>query len=400
MIINQRNAPCYESTKEGPDPRFWSYFHADWYISVYESKRNPVVPMQWTDQTFLEKNRKDCPTFRDVIEMCEYHGLKKIMAFRYDWSEEVILQFYSTFFFHKNNTRITWMIGGTKYSISIGQFASILGLRASTKHSLNLRDGNVLGLSQMTSMCETPDFNAPTITNFKPEMIVLHRVIRKTLAPREGDSSRVPQFERNLLKAISEKTKFNAFDFIIQEMWNIAIFNNRSCACAQYIMALVETVSKRTFVKDVDHIPLRSKNQYNSLPRSAPSVPSAATTSSSDEPHSSSSGCSDFFKLFKHLFSICQSNKQSMDVIHECQEVLHENQWNLHQKMQVERPFIEFSPVEALLELSDPFASLTTAEMVYLGKRASTSVPDSDDEIEEADNGDDGDGDYENEDNE
>jgi hypothetical protein len=28
-IINQRNIPCCESTKEGPDPWFWSFFHAD-----------------------------------------------------------------------------------------------------------------------------------------------------------------------------------------------------------------------------------------------------------------------------------------------------------------------------------------------------------------------------------
>jgi hypothetical protein len=118
------------------------------------------------------------------------------------------------------------MTNNTKYSISIGQFASILGLGASTKNPLNLHDGNVLGLSQMASMFETFDFIAPTITNFKPEMNVLHRVIRKTLAPREGDSSRVHQFERNLLKAITEKTKFNAFDFIVQEIWNIAISNN------------------------------------------------------------------------------------------------------------------------------------------------------------------------------
>jgi hypothetical protein len=77
--------------------------------------------------------------------------------------------------------------------------------------------------------------------------------------------------------------------------------------------------------------------------------------------------------------------------------------------MQVEEPFVEFSPVEALSELPDPFASLFTAEMVYLcmdapgtsssharRKGASTTIPDSDDEIEE-DDGDDGDGndDYE-----
>jgi hypothetical protein len=83
--------------------------------------------------------------------------------------------------------------------------------------------------------------------------------------------------------------------------------------------------------------------------------------------------------------------------------------------MQVEQPFVEFRPIEVLPELPDPFASLTAAEMVYLGmdtpgtsssqarrKRASTSVPDSDDEIEEEDYGDDGDGDddYKEEDDE
>jgi hypothetical protein len=76
------------------------------------------------------------------------------------------------------------MTDGTKYSISIGWFASILGHGASTKHLLNLHDGNVLGLNQMASMYETSNFNAPTITNFKSEMIVLHQVIRKTLAHR------------------------------------------------------------------------------------------------------------------------------------------------------------------------------------------------------------------------
>jgi hypothetical protein len=90
-IINQCNIPCYDSAKEGPDPRFWSYFNADWYRSVYQPKHTPVVPMQWTDWAFLEKHKKDFQAFKDVIDMCKCHGLEKIMAFRYDWNEEVIL---------------------------------------------------------------------------------------------------------------------------------------------------------------------------------------------------------------------------------------------------------------------------------------------------------------------
>jgi hypothetical protein len=407
-IINQRNIPCYESAKESPNPRFWSYFHVDWYWSVYGSKQTPVVPMQWTDWAFREKHKKDCLAFKDVIDMCEYHGLKKIMAFRYDWNEEVVLLFYSTFFFHKNNTGITWMTDGTKYSISIGRFASILGLGASTKHSLNLHDGNVLCLSQMASMYETPDFNAPTIKNFKSEMTVLHRVIRKTLAPREGESSRVPQFERNLLKTISKRTKFNAFDFIIQEMWNIAICNTQSCAYAPYIMALIEMVSNRIFAKDVEHTLLFPKKQFSSMPPSVASVP-PTTSTSSDECHatsSSSPGRLVFFNTFKSVFSICQSNQQELTVSHGHQEVLLENQWNIHQKMQVEQRFVELCPVRAPPQLQEPFASLTIAEMVFLGmdapgtsasharcKRTSTTIPNSDDEIEEEDDGDNGDGD-------
>jgi hypothetical protein len=43
---------------------------------------------------------------------------------------------------------------------------------------------------------------------------VLHRLLWKTLSPMEGDSSRIPQYERNILHAISEEERFNVFDFI------------------------------------------------------------------------------------------------------------------------------------------------------------------------------------------
>jgi hypothetical protein len=126
----------------------------------------------------------------------------------------MILQFYSTFF-HKNIIGITWMTNCIKYFVTIGRFTSILGLVAFTKHPKNLHDDNVLRLSEMASMYETSNFQDPTITNFRLKLIVLHQVIQKKLAPREGDSSRVPQYERNLLKVISEKTKFLVFDFIL-----------------------------------------------------------------------------------------------------------------------------------------------------------------------------------------
>jgi hypothetical protein len=85
-------------------------------------------------------------------------------------------------------------------------------------------------------------------------------------------------------------------------------------------MALIEVISKETFLKDVEHTCLCHKKQFSSLPPIAPS--SAPTISEKSHP---SSGKSGIFKFFKGLFSICQSNKQSMDVFCEGKEVLLEN---------------------------------------------------------------------------
>jgi hypothetical protein len=38
------------------------------------------------------------------------------------------------------------------------------------------------------------------------------------LSPREGDSSRVPHYEINILHAINEEGWFHVFDFIFQEI--------------------------------------------------------------------------------------------------------------------------------------------------------------------------------------
>jgi hypothetical protein len=49
------------------------------------------------------------------------------------------------------------------------------------------------------------EYKLSKVEAFKPFFLVLHRLIWKTLASREGDSSRVPQYERNILQTISEE---------------------------------------------------------------------------------------------------------------------------------------------------------------------------------------------------
>jgi hypothetical protein len=62
-------------------------------------------------------------------------------------------------------------------------------------------------------MYENDEYKLSKVEEFKL-FFLLHRLLQKTLSPREGDSSRVPQYERNILHVISEEERFNVFDFI------------------------------------------------------------------------------------------------------------------------------------------------------------------------------------------
>jgi hypothetical protein len=95
--------------------------------------------------------------------------------------------------------------------------------------------------------------NAPTITGVTPNILLLHHMLRVTLAPRIGDASTIPSYERNLIDAIKKQELFNIFDYILQEIWNVAITPSRACAYAPFIMSFIEHVSGLTFVKDVKH---------------------------------------------------------------------------------------------------------------------------------------------------
>jgi hypothetical protein len=61
----------------------------------------------------------------------------------------------------------------------------------------------------------------PKVLNFLPELNTLHRFLHATLAPRIGDSSTCPQYERNLIQFYVQKKRFSVFDYILQEIISI-----------------------------------------------------------------------------------------------------------------------------------------------------------------------------------
>jgi hypothetical protein len=68
-----------------------------------------------------------------------------------------------------------------------------------------------------------------------PNFLVLHRMMRKTLAPMIGYSEAITAYERNLLDALMKPVRFDVFEYIVDEIWNIATNPLRSCGFAPYI---------------------------------------------------------------------------------------------------------------------------------------------------------------------
>jgi hypothetical protein len=101
---------------------------------VYQSKKKHVVNMQWTDWDFIQKEKNNCPAFAEVIASCEHHRIKDVMELKYDWNDDVILQFYSTLYLDKKSSKLFWMTEDEIYSVSLVRFVAILGLQDHTHY--------------------------------------------------------------------------------------------------------------------------------------------------------------------------------------------------------------------------------------------------------------------------
>jgi hypothetical protein len=75
-------------------------------------------------------------------------------------------------------------------------------------------------------------FCAPKVERILPHFFVLHQMRRRTLASRIGDLDAILTYEQNLLDALMKHERFDEFDYIMDEIWNIAMNPLRSCGFA------------------------------------------------------------------------------------------------------------------------------------------------------------------------
>jgi hypothetical protein len=99
--------------------------------------------------------------------------------------------------------------------------------------------------------------------------------MRRILAPKIVYSEAIPAYERNLLDALMKPVRFDVFEYIVDEIWNIATNPLKSCGFAPYIQFMIESVAHEKFYKDMRH---------ESLCPAVPKDPKASHAGSSAAP--------------------------------------------------------------------------------------------------------------------
>jgi hypothetical protein len=78
-------------------------------------------------------------------------------------------------------------------------------------------------------------------------------MMRSSLAPRICYLEAIPAYERNLLDALMKLVRFDVFEYIVDEIRNMATNPLRSCGFAPYIQLMIVSVAQENFYKDVCH---------------------------------------------------------------------------------------------------------------------------------------------------
>jgi hypothetical protein len=192
---------------------------------VITPKSKLVANSQWIDWAYMES--KHDPIFDSVIAACKTKHLRDILTFKKNWNNKVIAQFYATMYFedHENTRKLHWMTDGQWYEVSYAQFARLLGFGWKDASRPRIHLAVKLEARKIKFMYPTnKQGNFGNIMDMLPFYAYLNRLFRRTVTPREGDGTKIPAYNKNILDAMTPNAnefEFSIFDFIWEEIQTI-----------------------------------------------------------------------------------------------------------------------------------------------------------------------------------
>jgi hypothetical protein len=253
----------------GIDYRFHTTFQLDIYESVIFMKTKPMAISQWIDWTYMEGQHDRF--FDDLVGACRAKHLRDASALQKNLNNEIIAQFFDTLYVEErgDTRKFYWMTEGGRYESTFEQFARLfdLGRKDANRHKIHF--ALCLESNKMRFMYPSNKRGSVgTTADLSSFYAYLNHLFRRTLTPREGESSNIPSYNRNLLVAMAfhpHGFDILVFDFIWEEIKAISESPLKSCGYAPLIMHMIERVMGRTFGYDKEHHPLQIKNDLRAL---------------------------------------------------------------------------------------------------------------------------------------
>jgi hypothetical protein len=195
--------------------------------------------------------RKNNPIFVEVIQACEEKGLKILMGFKQHWNKELIAQFYAMVYFGyfmnergQSERAMFWMTEGEQFQLSFSNFLTLFRL----PHDETRRKLHDKGPLEVKRMAFMYPWNSKDSWGHVKDLYTyysfLNRLFRKTLTPRDGNSSDTTAFQRNLMVATKPgEPPFNVGDFLWQEIKNSSENPQRLCSYSPYIRYIIKKVT-------------------------------------------------------------------------------------------------------------------------------------------------------------
>jgi hypothetical protein len=205
------------------------------------------------------------------------------------------------------------MTEGRQYEITFEQFVMLFVFGRNDANRHKIRFALHLDASKMRFMYPSNKRGSVgTTSDLLPFYAYLNRLFQRMMTLREGDSSNIPSYNRNLLVAMAPRPygiDFSMFGFIWGEIKAISGSPLKSCGYEPYIMHMIERVTVRTFGCDKEHHHLQIKNDLRApvedrraeAPRASPPRATRWRGQQGDKPSSP------IQKMLNLMFGMCKS---------------------------------------------------------------------------------------------
>uniref|UniRef100_J3MVJ6 Aminotransferase-like plant mobile domain-containing protein n=1 Tax=Oryza brachyantha TaxID=4533 RepID=J3MVJ6_ORYBR len=211
------------------DYRFKTQVQVDWYNSVFLGRTNSLTEMKWVDWDYLQASTN--PVAKQVIKMCIDKDVGGIMCLEKDWNEELIGQFFATVFFEETEDeteqQMRWLTEGEEYTMTMSQFATILGLDALDLNKPNIHAESPMSLEVVRTLYadRMPAGALGSTKGLLPHYDLLLKLLKTTISPKSGDKTALTSHHHTLLLRMRE----NAPPFsIMKYIWFVADCAHRS----------------------------------------------------------------------------------------------------------------------------------------------------------------------------